>query len=78
MEENQDEIVKGRMQKIAKCVDGLLPNKYGFVVLVFKFGNEDGRELMYTSNANRQDIVKVMKEWIQKTKNNYGNDTGKY
>lgn len=77
MEENQDEIVKKRMQKIAKCVDGLLPNKYGFVVLAFGF-NSIGEEIMYASNANRQDIIKVMKEWIEKTENNYANDTGKY
>ncbi len=65
------------MQKIAKCVDGLLPNNYGFVVLAFGFKTE-GKDLMYASNANREDIVKVMKEWIEKTENNYGNDTGKY
>lgn len=29
-EENKDEIVKQRMQKIGKCVDGLLPIGYGF------------------------------------------------
>ena len=33
---------------------------------------------MYVSNANRQDIVKAMKEWIKKTEENFGNDTGKY
>lgn len=77
MEENKDEIVKGRMQKIAKCVDGLLPNQYGFVVLAFGFENT-GKEMMYASNANREDIVKAMKEWIEKTENDYANDTGKY
>ena len=76
--ETKDEIVKQRMQKIGKCVDGLLPIGYGFVVLGFKFGDENGRELMYVSNSNRQDIVKVMKEWIKKTENTFGNDTGKY
>ncbi len=77
-EENKDEIVKSRMQKIGKCVDGLLPNGYGFAVLAFKFGEEKGREMMYVSNSNREDIVKAMKEWIRKTENNFGNDTGKY
>lgn len=37
MEKNKDEIIKSRMQKIAKCVDGLLPNGCGFVVLAFQF-----------------------------------------
>ena len=43
MEENQDEIVKNRMQKIAKCVDGLLPNNYGFCVLAFRYSNSNER-----------------------------------
>lgn len=75
---NKDEIVKARMQKIGKCVDGLLPNGYGFVVLAFKFGEGTGREMMYVSNSNRQDIVQAMKEWIKKTEDSFGNDTGKY
>lgn len=75
MEENQDEVVKSRMQKIAKCVDGLLPNNYGFVVLAFSFDNEnDNKKLMYASNSNREDIVEAMKEWIKKTENSFGKD----
>ncbi len=73
-----NEIVKGRMQKIARKVDEELPSGYGFVVLAFNFGEGKDNEMMYVSNANRQDIVKAMKEWIEKTEQNYGNDTGKY
>ncbi len=73
-----NEIVKGRMQKIARKVDEELPSGYGFVVLAFNFGEGKDNEMMYVSNANRQDIVKAMKEWIEKTEENYGNDTGKY
>lgn len=73
-----NEIVKGRMQRIARKVDEELPSGYGFVVLAFNFGEGKDNEMMYVSNANRQDIVKAMKEWIEKTEQNYGNDTGKY
>ena len=73
-----NEIVKGRMQKIARKVDEELPSGYGFVVLAFNFGEGKDIELMYVSNANRQDIFKAMKECIEKTEQNYGNDTGKY
>ena len=66
MEENKDEIIKSRMQKIAKCVDGLLPQNCGFVVLAFQFGEAEDREMMYASNADRKDIVNAMKEWIEK------------
>ena len=61
-----------------KKVDEELPNGYGFVVLAFNFGEGKDNEMMYVSNANRQDIVKAMKEWIKKTEENFGNDTGKY
>ena len=73
---NEEEIVKRRMQSIARKVDEELPDNFGFVVLAFKF-NEKG-EMIYVSNANREDVVKSMKEFIEKTENNYGNDTGKY
>ena len=35
-------------------------------------------ELIYVSNSNREDVVKALKEFIEKTENTYGNDTGKY
>lgn len=73
---NGEEIIKSRMQIIAKKVKEELPDNFGFVVLAFKF-NEKG-EMIYVSNANREDVVKSMKEFIEKTENNYGNDTGKY
>lgn len=75
-QEEIEEIVKSRLQSIAKKVDKELPTGFGFVVLSFAFNNPG--QMMYVSNANREDIVKAMKEWIEKTENNYGNDTGKY
>lgn len=75
-QEEIEEIVKSRLQRIAEKVNNELPTGFGFVVLSFAFGNPG--QMMYVSNANREDIVKAMKEWIEKTENNYGNDTGKY
>ena len=77
MEEKEaEEIVKSKLQGIAKKVNDELPTGFGFVVLSFSF-NKPGM-MMYVSNANREDIVQAMKEWIEKTENNYGNDIGKY
>jgi len=73
---NDEEVVKSKMQTIAKKVQEELPNDFGFVVLTFKF-NELG-QMIYVSNANREDVIKSMKEFIEKTENNYGKDTGKY
>ena len=74
----KNEIVKGKMQEIARKVKEELPENWGFVVLAFEFGDSNDREMLYVSNANREDVVKAMEEFAQKTKSNYGNDTGKY
>lgn len=77
--ESEEEYIKGKLQNIAQNIDKELPEGFGFALLTFKFNTEpDTSELMYVSNADRQDIVKAMKEWIEKTENNFGNDTGKY
>lgn len=74
--EQVEEKVKGKMQTIARKVKEELPKNWGFIVLAFEFGEEG--LLTYVSNADRKDVVEVMKEFIEKTEQNYGNDTGKY
>lgn len=77
--ESEEEYIKGKLQNIAQNIDKELPEGFGFALLTFKFNAKpDTSELMYVANADRQDIVKAMKEWIEKTENNFGNDTGKY
>ena len=82
MEENEllelQETIKTKMQNIGNDVNTQIPEGFGFAVLIFPFGEQYQGELMYVSNANRLDIVNVMKEFIEKTEENYGNDTGKY
>lgn len=76
---NAEEFVKGKMKNIAQKVENELPNGFGFVVLTFSFNTEPNTsQMLYVSNADRQDIVKAMKEWIDKTEKTYGNDTNKY
>lgn len=38
--------------------------KNGFVILVFPFGNNDGRCNFISNGADRQDVVVLMKEMI--------------
>lgn len=77
--ESEEEYIKSKLQGIAQNIDKELPEGFGFALLTFKFNTEpDTSDLMYVSNANREDIVKAMEEWIEKTKNSFGNDTGKY
>lgn len=69
-------ILKEKMKNIARKVDEDLPQGFGFIVLAFRF-NAEG-EMIYVSNANREGVVQAMKEFIEKTENNYGNDIGKH
>lgn len=69
---DRDEQAKNKMQKIAKEISRELPRGMGFVLLTFDFGDSLSRRLNYVSNGNREDIVKVMKEWISKTENHFG------
>lgn len=79
MEFDKVTYIKRKMQTIAKKVDLELPPDTGFVVLATPF-TKDGKptELMYVANINRDDVIKIMMEWIIKTKGTFGNDTGKY
>jgi len=73
-----EEVVKSKLQDIAKNIDKELPDGFGFCLLAFKFdAKPNTSEMMYVSNSDRQDNVRAMEEWIQKTKNNYGNYTKK-
>ena len=77
--EKLEELAKQRMQQIAKKVKEELPEGFGFVVLAFEFdAAPNTAQMMYVSNANRDDVEKAMEEWIEKTRNSYGNDTEKY
>ena len=40
--------------------------KTGFVLLVFPFGNEDGRCNYISNGADRRDIITMMKEQIKR------------
>ena len=63
--------IKSKMQTIGKKVEKELPKNCGFVVLATPFNpNGEKTEMMYVSNCNRNDVIKMMIEWIIKTKCN--------
>lgn len=73
---DKEQYVNDMLHEVAKRTLELLPNDYGFVTLVFKFGEHNGDRLMYASNANRNDVVKAMREWCEKVDNDekFGKD----
>jgi len=64
---------KEKMVALAGAIDELFngeakgkDKKVGFVILVFPFGNEDGRCNYISNGADRKDIVVMMKEQIKR------------
>ncbi len=62
-----------QMNAVAKALDELFNGqiggpgrKVGFVLLVFPFGNEDGRCNYISNGADRRDVVTLMKEQIKR------------
>lgn len=60
---NNPEVSK-RMQDIARSVKWRLPENWGFFVMVFPHGEGPERRCNYVSNADRQDVINVIKEWM--------------
>ena len=52
------------MQRIAKAVEPMVPKGFGFAVLVFSFGEKGF--MNWVSNAQRQDMVKALRECADK------------
>ena len=66
---------KDKMYLLAKMLDyefnGTLTGdarKTGFIIMVFPFGNEDGRCNYISNGADRNDVIKLMEEQIKKFK----------
>ena len=56
-----------QMQSISRVVGNMVPQGWGFTVLCFSFG-ENGF-MNYVSNANRQDMIKSLREMVEKLEN---------
>ena len=57
------------MQKMAESVLPFLPKDFGCTILVFPYNNATG-EANYISTANRQDMIKVLRETADRLENN--------
>lgn len=69
-QESEDQKVRADLQALARHVDHQLPYGWGFVVLAFPFGAE--RRMNYVANAERADVVRAMYEFIEATKEKFG------
>jgi hypothetical protein len=69
-QEQEDKKVRADLQALARHVDAQLPFGWGFVVLAFPFGV--GGRMNYVANAERADVVRAMYEFIEATKQEWG------
>lgn len=64
------------MQRIAAAIDEGFngttgPKKVGFVLLTAEFGKIEGGRVNYISNAERDDMIAMMKEYIARLEGRY-------
>jgi hypothetical protein len=69
------------MNAIAEVLDqqfngNVRPKKIAFVLLVTEFGKIDGGRVNYISNAERDDTITMMKEWIARAEGRYVEEAG--
>lgn len=58
--------MKDRMQKLARYVDSQLPRRTVFFIMVIPL-DDPNKRAEYVSNAQRNDIVTSMMEFIQRS-----------
>lgn len=66
--EVRDEKAEAMLKEIGQILKVACPSGYGFSLLVFSFG--EGGNMFYTSNAQREDMIRAMQEFIQKFREN--------
>lgn len=66
------------MNKIGEMIDNTLNadlenqnREHGFALLVFPFENKIDSRVSYLSNANREDMITAMKEFIARAEGTY-------
>lgn len=62
--EVKDERLESLLKRIATSFSKQLPEDIGFTLFLFTYG-EDGN-LFYISSAQREDMINVVKEWLDK------------
>lgn len=60
--------IEGKLRRIASNIDSNLPSGYGFTLMIYSFG--PGGSMFYASNANREDMIRAMQEFIAKYREN--------
>lgn len=61
------EAVRGSLQALATLIEReYLPPNWGFAVMMFEFTTEPGGNMQWLSNAERSDMIKLIREFANK------------
>lgn len=63
--EVQNEVIQAMLKKMGKELHDKMPKRWGFALLIFDFNTESG-SMFYLSDAERETMIKAMKEFISK------------
>lgn len=69
------------MNILAKAIDTHFngdtePKQIGFCLLMAEFGKIDGGRVSYISNAERPDMIAMVKEWLARAEGRYSDQGG--
>ncbi|MGN1327654.1 MAG: hypothetical protein ACI4VQ_06255 [Clostridia bacterium] len=70
LEELNREELTDVLNMIGQIIEKLVPKNYGFIMLTYP--HNEAKRLYYISNSNREDVIKAMEEFIDKTQNSWG------
>jgi hypothetical protein len=62
--EVRNEEIEQQLKAVGRAVKDNMPDGWGFTLFMFSYG-ADG-SMFYLSSANREDMVKAMKEFIER------------
>ena len=58
------------LRNIAQDIEEKLPENFGFTLLAYEFGDDDNKKLLYISNSQRDGVMQMMAEFLQKNLDN--------
>ena len=72
---------RGAMNDLAKAIDVHFngkgrPKRVGFCLLMAEFSKIDGGRVNYISNAERADMIAMVKEWLARAEGRYWEQGG--
>lgn len=56
-----------KLREIGRMLKAIMPTSWGFTLFLFEYGDkEDPGSMFYLSSSEREDMLKVLKEFIAK------------